>query len=193
MAADRKIQIIRTAVKRFAKHGLNKTTLDEIARDVRIGKATIYHYFTSKEELFYQAIDYDVSLFIEDIKQIFNNEQLSFKERFIEYFNYKQDIYNKYKLLYDLIMKSLKEDVFEKELEILKKLLQNEEEVLMTVFKSIYNKKIESMNPALPNFFAIQSWGILFGSKLYEISGDSVLQNSKELFYTSLECALNFK
>ena len=53
---DRKIQILKAAVKRFAKHGLNKTTLDEIARDLRIGKATIYNYFESKEELFYETI-----------------------------------------------------------------------------------------------------------------------------------------
>ena len=43
MANDRKNQIIKAAAKRFARHGLNKTTLDEVARDIRIGKATIYH------------------------------------------------------------------------------------------------------------------------------------------------------
>ncbi len=51
MPNDRKIQIIKAAAKRFARHGLNKTTLDEVARDIRIGKATIYHYFTSKDDL----------------------------------------------------------------------------------------------------------------------------------------------
>ena len=45
MLKERKQQIIRAAVKRFARHGHGKTTLDEIARDIRIGKATIYHYF----------------------------------------------------------------------------------------------------------------------------------------------------
>jgi len=48
---ERKIQIIKAAVKRFTKHGLHKTTLDEVARDLRIGKATIYNYFESKEDL----------------------------------------------------------------------------------------------------------------------------------------------
>jgi len=42
MANERKIQIIKAAAKRFARHGLNKTTLDEVARDIRIGKATIF-------------------------------------------------------------------------------------------------------------------------------------------------------
>jgi len=49
MANKRKQQIIQTAVKLFARHGLGKTTLDEIVRDIRIDKATIYHYFESKD------------------------------------------------------------------------------------------------------------------------------------------------
>ena len=55
MANERKLQIIKAAAKRFARHGLNKTTLDEVARDIRIGKATIYHYFTSKDDLLFLA------------------------------------------------------------------------------------------------------------------------------------------
>ncbi len=186
MDNDRKTQIIKTAAKRFARHGLNKTTLTEIARDLRIGKATIYHYFKSKEELFYQTMEYDASLFIEDIKQIFNNEQLSFKERFVEYFNYKQELYNKYKLLYDVMIRVLKEEGLEKEQEILKKLLQNEEEVLKLVLSTLYNGKIQSMNPDLPKFLAIQSWGILFGKKLNDIRSDGTIQNSKDLLFESL-------
>ncbi len=56
MANERKIQIIKAAAKRFARHGLNKTTLDEVARDIRIGKATIYHYFTSKDDLYFATL-----------------------------------------------------------------------------------------------------------------------------------------
>ena len=186
MENDRKTQIIKAAVKRFARHGLNKTTLAEIARDLRIGKATIYHYFNSKEELFYQTMEYDTYLFIEDIKQIFNNEQLSIKERFVEYFNYKQEIYNKYKILYDIMIRVLKEEGIEKEQEILKKLLQNEEEVLKLVLSSLYNSKTESMNPELPKFFAIQSWGVLFGKKLNDIRNDGTIQSSKDLLLESL-------
>jgi AcrR family transcriptional regulator len=187
MENDRKTQIIKTAVKRFARHGLNKTTLTEIARDLRIGKATIYHYFNSKEDLFYQTMEYDTSLFIEDIKQIFNNEQLSFKERFVEYFNYKQETYTKYKLLYDVMIRVLKEEGLEKEQEILKNLLQNEEEVLKHVLNSVYNGKAESMNPDLPKFFALQSWGILFGKKLDKIRKDDSIQSSNDLLEESLK------
>ena len=56
MEKEKKKQLIRTAAKRFEKHGIKKTTLDEIARDLRITKATIYHYFNSKEDLFHSTL-----------------------------------------------------------------------------------------------------------------------------------------
>ena len=130
---DRKSQIIRAAVKRFARHGLNKTTLDEIARDLRIGKATIYHYFKSKDELFFETINYDSHLILNDIKTIFNSESLPLKERFAEYFIYKENIYEKYKLIYDLMGNLLKDNGLEMELDTLKKLLKHEEDVLRMI------------------------------------------------------------
>lgn len=184
METDRKTQIIKAAAKRFARHGLNKTTLDEIARDLRIGKATIYHYFKSKEALFYETLEYDVHLFIEDVKVIFHNEQTSFKEKLVEYFNYKQEIYNKYKLLYDLMILVLKEEGIEREQEILKALLQNEEEVLKIFLKS---KNSGDTRTDLAKFFAMQSWGILFGKRLNDIRNDGALEKSGDLLLESLD------
>ena len=110
MANERKQQIIRTAAKRFARHGLGKTTLDEIARDIRIGKATIYHYFTSKDELFFETLKWESDQFIDDIKAIFNNEDLAVSARLIEYISLKENVDQKYKLLYNLFLQLLNED-----------------------------------------------------------------------------------
>ncbi|MCK7521680.1 MAG: TetR/AcrR family transcriptional regulator [Ignavibacteriales bacterium] len=86
MAKGRQEEIIRAAAKRFSRHGFGKTTLEEIARDVRIGKPTIYHYFKSKDELFYSSITFQSSQFIEDIKAIFNNQDLPVGARLLEIF-----------------------------------------------------------------------------------------------------------
>jgi AcrR family transcriptional regulator len=186
LETDRKTQIIKAAVKRFARHGLNKTTLDEIARDLRIGKATIYHYFKSKEALFYETLEYDAYLFLEDVKAILNNEQNSFKEKLVEYFNYKQEIYNKYKLLYDLMIRVLKEEGIEKEHETLKTLLQNEEDVLKIFIKSKFSGG-DILNTDLAKFFTMQSWGILFGKKLNDIRNDGTLEKSGDLLLENLD------
>jgi TetR/AcrR family transcriptional regulator len=44
--------IINAAQKRFAHYGLCKTTMNEIASDVGMGKASLYYYFPDKETLF---------------------------------------------------------------------------------------------------------------------------------------------
>lgn len=44
--------ILQAARKRFAHYGFSKVTMDEIAGDVELGKASLYYYFPTKEELF---------------------------------------------------------------------------------------------------------------------------------------------
>jgi len=44
--------ILRAAVKVFARDGLDKGTIADIAREAGIGKGTVYEYFTSKDEIF---------------------------------------------------------------------------------------------------------------------------------------------
>jgi AcrR family transcriptional regulator len=48
--------ILSTAIELFSKRGYVKTSLGDIAASVGMGKATLYYYFPSKEELFLQAV-----------------------------------------------------------------------------------------------------------------------------------------
>jgi len=73
MPNERKLQIIKAAAKRFARHGVSKTTLDEVARDIRIGKATIYHYFESKDNLYIETLRWEIESYLEQVKSVFNN------------------------------------------------------------------------------------------------------------------------
>jgi AcrR family transcriptional regulator len=187
---DKKEQIIRAAAKRFARHGAGKTTLDEIARDVRIGKATIYHYFKSKEELYYDSIYWEASGYIDDIKAIFNNEDIPIGGRLLEYLTYKESAYEKYKLLYDLMLLLMKDDSFEREKEILKIFLKDEIEIVGLILSSIYSGRIESMDLILPNFIVLNSWGLMFGTKLNELA-DNPTTGMKDLLFKSLENLLS--
>jgi AcrR family transcriptional regulator len=45
-------KIIVTAGKIFSRYGFKKTTMDEIAKALKMGKSSIYYYFKSKEEIF---------------------------------------------------------------------------------------------------------------------------------------------
>ena len=48
----RKQSILEGALKVFKTYGIEKTTMDEIALESGFGKATLYYYFTSKDEVF---------------------------------------------------------------------------------------------------------------------------------------------
>jgi len=191
LAKGRQEDIIRAAAKRFARHGFNKTTLEEIARDVRIGKPTIYHYFKSKDELFYSSITFQSSQFIEDIKAIFNNQELPLGARLLEYFAFKESVHQRYSLLYDLMLSLFKNDSLEKERQILQGLLKKETEVVGLILNSIYTGRIESMNLSLPFYIVHLSWGLLFGSLIKEFNPEGKSVSMKELMFKSLETILS--
>ena len=48
--------IIEAARDRFAHFGFTKVTMEEIASDVDLGKASLYYYFPTKEDLFKAVI-----------------------------------------------------------------------------------------------------------------------------------------
>lgn len=191
MPKERKQQIIRAAVKRFARHGHSKTTLEEIARDVRIGKATIYHYFESKDDLFIESLKWETDQFINDIKAIFNNEELAVGARLLEYISYKENIDTRYQLLFSLILKLVEDESFETEKEIMKNLLIREEEIVKLVLNSIYSNRLEAMNESLPNFIVTSSWGAFFGNKINNISHPDRILNIREFVFKSLENILS--
>ena len=195
MEKNRKLQIIQAAVKRFTKHGINKTTLDEIARDLRIGKATIYHYFQSKEELYYATIELRTEEYLEEISDIFNDGEKSIEERFTEYFIYKNCLGEKYQLIYELVLLLLKDNNFEPELDALKNLLQKEKELIKSVLIKINKlrgvnkseKEHPSNDSSLAEFFVIQSWGLLFGQKLNSIGKQEEDSDIKDIIQKILK------
>jgi len=56
---SKKTKIIEAAIKVFARDGLEKGKVADIAKEAGIGKGTVYEYFRSKDEIF-QAIEESV-------------------------------------------------------------------------------------------------------------------------------------
>jgi len=53
---DRHATILRTAARLFAERGFEATSLDVIADELDMHKATLYHYINSKQEVLYQIL-----------------------------------------------------------------------------------------------------------------------------------------
>jgi len=191
MANERKNQIIKAAAKRFARHGLNKTTLDEVARDIRIGKATIYHYFTSKDDLYIETLKWEIELFLDQVKSVFNVEPKAVKEKLLEYFSIKDGVQENYKLIYETLLNFYNDKALEKEIQQIKSMLIKEEESVKKILTSAYKEKIVSISPSLPNFLVMYSWGILFGSKLNVLTNANKGNASKDFIFKSFDALLS--
>jgi AcrR family transcriptional regulator len=55
-------KIIITSGQIFSRYGFKKTTMDEIARALKMGKSSIYYYYNTKEEIFNAAVLYEANI-----------------------------------------------------------------------------------------------------------------------------------
>jgi len=161
MAKSRKTDILKAAQKRFIRHGLNKTTLEEIARDLRIGKATIYHYFESKDQLFTETIKLEISEYLDQIKKCFNNESVPEKERFQEYFLFKMKLGETFPLLFEVIRQTINEFSTELIVGLHLYFLEKEEEILSLVFQSIKKEKHDFIDKQFAKVIVAETTGFL--------------------------------
>lgn len=157
---ERKNQLIKAASKRFSKLGYYKTTLEEVARDIRIGKATIYHYFTSKDELYNAVLEWESNDIIEKIKSIFNYETIEISERFIKYFELKNSILADNKIISLLFIRKISSELNEKESELLERLISDESKIIGLVMSFLNREQIEKYDDKIPKELVYLSWMI---------------------------------
>jgi AcrR family transcriptional regulator len=50
-------KIVRTAAEVFQRYGYRKTTMGDIANELRKGKSSIYYYFAGKEEIYQEVVE----------------------------------------------------------------------------------------------------------------------------------------
>ena len=55
-------KVILSAGQNFSRYGFKKTTMDEIAKGLKMGKSSVYYYFQSKEDIFEAVVLYEANL-----------------------------------------------------------------------------------------------------------------------------------
>ena len=127
-----KEEILEAARNRFAHYGFSKVTMEEIAADVGMGKASLYYYFPTKEDLFKSVIHKEQNLFAEEIDKLFcrkisaENKLKNYVKKRLDYFH---ELINLSTLNVNtfmdikLMFKELFEDFEKKELQLLQRIL----------------------------------------------------------------------
>ncbi|MCK4828579.1 TetR/AcrR family transcriptional regulator [bacterium] len=133
MTEGKKTIITKVARQIFSRYGFLKTTVDDIAKAARIGKASIYHYFRSKEDLFENVVEQEYQLLIEKTKEAINRETTPKKKinaYIINRMKYLNELSNVYSALKDEYLEhyafteKIRERHFNKEMEILQTILE---------------------------------------------------------------------
>jgi len=71
LSREKEEQIILAARRVFARYGFSKTTMEDISTEVEMGKASLYYYFPTKENLFQAAIKHEQDEFIKKANSLF--------------------------------------------------------------------------------------------------------------------------
>src|SRR4030042_4489907 len=85
---NKKDQILAAASECFARFGYKKTTLDDIGKKIGLNKASIYHYFKSKEEIFTQIVLNEFEQFITKLHQHIEEDMIC-EQKILVYFEEK--------------------------------------------------------------------------------------------------------
>lgn len=102
-------EILEQAQLLFQRYGLKKTTMDEIAEACNKAKSTLYHYFTSKNEVFDEVIKMEMKSLRQIVRQKVDGEK-GIKNKFTQYFaTYHQEILNKFNI-YRIAKQELKNE-----------------------------------------------------------------------------------
>lgn len=71
--ADRRSELLKSALHCFSEQGYEATTVDDIVRGAGVSKGMIYTYFTSKEEIFLELVKDRTEIFITRMEEVFRS------------------------------------------------------------------------------------------------------------------------
>ncbi len=133
MKEEKAESILNTAKKMFGRYGLQKTSLDEIARMARVAKATIYNYFGSKDRVYLEVLRREANEIVEKISFSVSQEVLP-GDKVVAFarakFQYMHQAINILNLDRDGIEKvlpkaeSIRSELFEREVDIIRSILE---------------------------------------------------------------------
>ena len=100
---QRKISIVDAAEKIFSSKGFDNVSMNDIAKEVELNRATIYLYFENKEALFFSVVLRIVSLLNKIVRKnvktaVYTQKINVFGKSYYDFFN----IYPQYTKIYNL-------------------------------------------------------------------------------------------
>jgi AcrR family transcriptional regulator len=178
MKQEKLESILTTAKKLFARYGLQKTNLDEIARIARVAKGTIYNYFGSKDRVYLEVLNKEVDEIVEKVMSSVEKEAspekklVSFVLAKFKYMQRAVNILNLDREGIEMLLPSAEK--------IRNKLFEQENNIIVSILKEGMEKGIFKINDILLTAKAI-------GYALRGFELNWLIQESEELIEKYLD------
>ncbi len=131
-------EILSTAKRLFAQHGLKKTTMEDIANAMGKGKSTLYYYFPGKTEIFQAVVDEEMRNLLRFTRQAINMATTA-REKLKAYCRTRVSVMDKFQNLSLVVY----EEIFNHIGDILK-LKQKHDEIQIELIKEIIKGGVQS-------------------------------------------------
>jgi AcrR family transcriptional regulator len=85
-------RILRVATHKFSRHGFYKVSMDNIVKELKTSKSSVYNHFASKEDLVKAVIDQLNIEINSSLNDILTDDKLSFKGKLIAISQFTGDL-----------------------------------------------------------------------------------------------------
>ncbi len=151
--------IIEAAKERFAHFGFSKVTMEEIASDVDLGKASLYYYFPTKEDSFKAVISLEQNQLKENLEDLLKKSKPASKKL-------KEYVELRMKFFQDLIsLGTLSVHSYFETKSVIKEVFKDFEKIELELIERIINEgeRLKEFNPELSKDTALVFLHILQG------------------------------
>ncbi len=107
---EKRDRIINAAMQEFSEKGFKNASTNEIVKKAGISKGALFHYFSSKQELFEFLYHYSSDVMVEIMESQIDNMPDDVFERWIAFAKLKMGVAVQYPNLADFMQRTFKDD-----------------------------------------------------------------------------------
>ncbi|WP_168123520.1 TetR/AcrR family transcriptional regulator [Paenibacillus sp. HB172176] len=107
---EKQVRILNAAMKEFGAKGYQAASTNEIAKEADISKGILFHYFTSKKDLYLYLFDYAVREVSEGIHSKVDKEERDLFVKLRKMAEAKLEIFNRYPDIFEFLKSACSDD-----------------------------------------------------------------------------------
>ncbi|MEQ2527397.1 TetR/AcrR family transcriptional regulator [Bacillaceae bacterium CLA-AA-H227] len=136
LKSEKKERIINAAMKEFVQSGYEKASTNEIVKEARISKGSLFNYFNSKKDLYLYLFEYGVQI-VEFVYEQIDLQEIDIFKRIEKLGIKKLQIQRRFPQIFDFLLSLAKEESDQVKYIIKEKIHSIHEEGVTRIYENI--------------------------------------------------------